>query len=125
MDYDYQFRKYNESDNVDMVTIPILSGMQWSGYYFLAGGKVGIGVFGDYYSSSKVTTYAVDKELIDNLTEMPNHLLSTKKEKGHGKFGVNPYFAAAAEFGVTLDEWMPKSMLLISVGRKKTEVNYR
>ena len=125
MDYFYEFRKYGEYQNVGVVSIPLYVGGNFDRYYFLVGPKVGIGVFGTYYSHSTVTTYAIDKELIDDLVDMPNHYLSTKKEKGNGKFNVGLNVAAAAEFGLILDEWLPKYMKTFRMGKENRAISYR
>lgn len=118
-------KRYTEQQNRFSVGLPVMFGAQFSRYYFLVGAKVNMGVWGGYSMRSPLTTYLEDPTLIDDLTNMPNHTLQTTEVRNSGslKFGLD--VTGSAEFGISLDEWMPSSALTIGRGRVKMPVSYR
>ena len=119
--FDYRFRKYIDRQNMGLVNIPILLGMQFPvdkyTLYFLAGGKIGMSIFGTYSVNAKMKTLGVYDRFIDPFENMPNHYYTdysfknlVDKNKGYtnsSKFGpLN--IMASAEFGMELNPFIFK-----------------
>ena len=108
MEYIYHFDDIRDKSSAGFLQIPILLGGEWGRWYFLAGPKLGFGVYGRSASQSYVTTNIVDHELIVPLENMMNHaLVENEFYQGNQtkmKYGFD--LSLAAEFGIYLDEWI-------------------
>ena len=124
MNYYMNFDHAKEAHNAGYANIPLLIGLKFDRYYFLAGAKLGLGVFGNYSSNANLTTMAEDPQLIDPFTNMPNHTLTTSQVKSNGSLGFNMDLKASAEFGLYLNEWFPKKALQLP-NKNKTPISYR
>lgn len=125
MDYALDFNKYKEQQNRLSVNIPVMIGAQFKNFYFLAGAKVGLGLLGNYTTNSVATSRLIDGQLIDDLTNMPNHYLGDYKAKSKGglKFGLDA--AVSLEAGLCIDNWMPIDMKEYGTGKDKRGISYR
>ncbi len=123
--YVMDLENYRESQNRISLNIPLMFGMQIQRYYFLLGAKAGLGLVGMYNTKANAHTVAIDEMLVDPMTGMPNHTLSTYPAKGSGalKFGLD--VTASAEVGISLDEWMPAGAKQYGRGKTKKPISYR
>ena len=124
MNYYMNFDQAKEAHNAGYVNIPLLMGMKFNRYYFLAGTKLGLGVFGNYNSESGLTTIAEDPQLIDPFTNMPNHTLTSSSVETTGPLSFGLDVKASVEFGLYLNEWFPKAALALP-NKSKTPISYR
>lgn len=110
VDVDAQYKYANTIDMLrgGFVQIPVMFGMEFLNkqMYFLVGPKVGIGVMHTSELTADGSLSIRDKELIDDLKNMPNHHLTSTslKSKQDVDFGLN--VAVAAEIGVCLDKYL-------------------
>ena len=113
MTYNYAFDPLKERIIGGFVQLPILFGMELKNVplFWQAGVKVGMGLLGQSSYSGTMTTTIVDKELIEDMSNMYSHTLVTDKElerpSTNVKFGLN--VAATAEVGVNFDQWVKAS----------------
>lgn len=112
MTYHYDVYNLRETRNAGYVGIPILLGAQFGRYFFMAGARVGLGVFGNWKNSGRYDVTATDPTLIDPLGGDPNlGLQEYEVQKGtqgfNGKLNLKqPELAVLGEFGIDLDEWL-------------------
>ena len=99
--FNYQFSQYVEKYNVGYINIPILLGAQFpSQYYFLVGGKLGINVMGYATINSRLKTYGIYPQFIDDFEGMPDHFYVNEKNlKNSNSVGFNLNMIASVEFG--------------------------
>lgn len=75
------------------LNIPVLLGGEWGRFYFLAGPKVSVNVFGATSSTAQVTTYGEYDRYYDDFYEMPNHQFVSGQQMGSGvlkmKWNIN------------------------------------
>ena len=55
------------------LNIPLLFGGEWGRFYFMAGPKVSLNLYGATSSQAQITTYGEYDEYYDDFYEMPNH----------------------------------------------------
>ena len=126
MTYHYAFSNFEESWNAGFLNIPILFSYDFGNQFFATlGAKAGIGMLGKYSSSGVATLYASDTELIDDLTDMPNHSLSTMNATGNGNLNFNMNVAATAELGVNLDKWLAAKPRPVRRGQRPRKKNFK
>ena len=125
MIYHMNFDKYKEQQNRLSVGIPVMFGGQWSRYYFLVGAKVHLGVLGMYNTRSDLHTFATDPTLIDDLENMPNHTFQTSDVRYGSNLNFGIDVTGSAEFGISIDEWMPSKALTMKRGRARLPISYR
>ena len=110
MTYHYAFNSMQDKLIGGFAQIPVLCGMELSNspIFWQAGLKIGMGVMGQSTISGNMTTSIEDKELIEGLQDMYNHLLvsdqAVQRPATSVKFGLN--LAASAEIGVNFDQWI-------------------
>ena len=112
MTYHYDTYGFRETRNAGYVGLPILLGAQFGRYFFMAGARVGVGVFGNWKNSMKYDVTATDPTLIDPLGGDPSLGLQ-EYEVAKGTAGYNgklklkqPELAILGEIGIDLDEWL-------------------
>ena len=104
-DYYYITDKLLETRNIGYVGLPILFGAQFSRYYFMAGAKVGYGVFGNYKQHGQYDIVVKDDALLEpyglGIHDVP------KIANDEYKLSLQqPSLSLCAEFGIDLDEWL-------------------
>ncbi|MGN0186264.1 MAG: OmpA family protein [Paludibacteraceae bacterium] len=124
LDYYCKFDNYRDVQHVGFLNIPILFGGKFDRYYFLAGGKIGVGLFGTSVTQTALTTTITDPALVGEFTDMPTHGLFTDDYRARNAFSLAFDVKATAEFGLILDEWLPKKMRVLA-DKRKTPVSYR
>ena len=119
MQYQYNFDKMTDFWQTNYLQIPILMGMELPTWYWQAGVKVGINAFATSFVNSSFTTSIKDSELIDDLVNMPTHILgtSTGAMDKPAPIKLNPNVALAAEVGISLDRWLTPQ---VKRGRRMT-----
>ena len=98
---------FNENHNVNTLgylNIPLLVGGQFGRFYFLAGGKVGLNVFGTSKVENVVNATALYDEFIGEFEDMPNHGLTEQTVKADYAVQMGLNVAVSAELGWT---WLP------------------
>ena len=126
IDYFMDFADYRESHNNLSVNLPIMFGGEFKQFYFAVGAKAKYGLWGNYLTTTSLTTWARDPEFIEDLENLPNHniALSNLQSKGKLNFGLD--VAASAEIGVILDEWMSISATTLGDDvRTRKNITYR
>ncbi len=103
--YKYTFSEYKEKHQVGFVNIPIQVGYRFNRYYFLAGAKVGLGIFSNYKTNSSLNISIEDSQFID-IIQNAGHGSGQYPFNDKGKFDVGFNVAPTLEFGLYLDEWM-------------------
>ena len=128
----FAFSNVQEKQLFGQVNIPILAGgLFQERYYFLAGIKIGIPIYGSYETDADIRTTLTDDHLIGELEDAPlrgatNGLYSTSL----GTIGISPTnVQASAEVGVSISSFLPqkKSNRTITTGaanKKKQPLPY-
>jgi hypothetical protein len=62
------------------VNIPILFGGEWKRFYFLAGPKVSLNLYGATSSTARITTYGEYEKYYDDFYDMPNHQFESNQQ---------------------------------------------
>lgn len=106
MDYQYNFQRYRDIQNMGNLSVPILFGGEFGKVFFLAGAKFSYPVFGNYRDKANLTIVANDVEFIDPMEDMPNHHLTDYQPANKGKLAYNFNTSLVAEVGMDLDEWL-------------------
>lgn len=119
------FTEYKEQQNRFSLNIPLLFGTQINQFYFLAGAKAGIGLMGNYLFKGIMTRTMDDRELIDDMGNMPTHNLVEQDVKYGNKLKFGLDVAVSAEAGLCIDEWMPASAKEYGSGKDKKAISYR
>jgi hypothetical protein len=111
----FEFSKNNDTYQMGHIIIPLLAGMKFDKFYFLAGGKVGINISTTSTHSSNIRSYADYAQFINVFENMPNHGLLTWKEKNSYSLKFTPNYMASVELGY----------LFKSKPSKKLSMSYR
>lgn len=103
--YFYITDDLHETRNAGYVGLPILFGAQFSRYYFMAGAKVGYGLFGNYSQRGQYDIVVKDDALRDpyglGIYDVP-----TLAKDQHKLLLQQPSVSLCAEVGIDLDEWL-------------------
>ena len=129
--YNYHFDNLRETRNMAQISLPLMFGAQYDRYYALAGIKVGYSLFGNYKQSGKYDITVNDPALFEP------YGMGIREINGQTnvpiKFG-QPELSIAAEFGISLDEWLqqqpdPKKKTKVKPGQRlpfgREHVHYR
>ncbi len=125
MFFNMDLTDYKEQQNRFALNIPVMFGGEFNSIYFLLGAKAGIGMMNNYSMKSNVTTFMEDRELIDNLENMPTHDLETFSLKHKGKMSLGLDVIASAELGLCIDEWIPAKAREMGEGVSRRDISYR
>lgn len=112
MQQHFAFSNFREQQMMGYVNIPIMAGGLFEDrYYFLAGVKVGLPVYGSYSASSQVESYLTDPLLPNReLRNMPEHGADKADIISHGDMGsamaIN--VQASAEVGISISSLIPQ-----------------
>ncbi len=111
----FHFNENHDVNTLDYLNIPLLAGGQFGRFYFLAGGKVGLNVFGASKVENVVNATALYDEFIGEFEDMPNHGLTEQTVKADYAVQMGLNVAVSAELGWT---WLPAA-------EKKSQWIYR
>lgn len=103
--YFYITDDLRETRNVGYVGLPILFGAQFSRYYFMAGAKVGYGLFGNYKQRGQYDIVVKDDALRDPYGLGIHDVPALAKDQ-HKLSLQQPSVSLCAEVGIDLDEWL-------------------
>ena len=118
--YHYNFLDYSEKHRAGYVNVPVMVGWKFDRYYALVGAKVGLNLMGSYAAEGQVRPTVTEPTAIEDFTTIYDPVGMS----GAGDLALGLNVAASAEFGVTLDEWLPRNMTRLS-NRRRTPVSYR
>ena len=107
----FLFAKNNDLYQMGNLTIPLLLGLKFDKFYFLAGMKMAMNMSAKSTHQSTITSTADYIQFIDIFENMPNHGYHTYKEKHSFPIKFSPSYAASVEFGYL---HKPKNKSLIS-----------
>lgn len=112
MQQHFAFSNYREQQMMGYVNIPVMAGGLFDDrYYFLAGVKVGLPVYGSYNVSSHVESYLTDPLLPNReFHNMPEHGADMADVTSLGNMGtaMGINVQAAAEVGVSISSFIPQ-----------------
>ena len=124
MTYQYEYDKFIDNQQAGYLQLPLLFGGEWGRYYFLAGPKIGMGMWGTSAQKAVLTTTITDSELAVPLDNMYTHALTTGKQyEGNGKLSFGLNVGLAFEAGIYLDEWLRPQPKKTQGRQKKNETN--
>lgn len=100
----FHFNENRDINTLGYLNIPLLVGGQFGRFYFLAGGKAGLNLFGTSRVENVVNATAVYDEFIGEFEDMPNHGLSEQLAEADYAVQMGVNVAVSAELGWT---WLP------------------
>ena len=103
--YFYITDDLRETRNAGYVGLPIMFGAQFSRYYFMAGAKVGYGLFGNYKQRGRYDIVVKDDALRDPYG-LGIHDVPTLAKDQRKLSLQQPSVSLCAEVGIDLDEWL-------------------
>lgn len=123
-DGDIQYNEYlghfDFTENKDFyqlgnINIPLMFGFRTGRVYLLAGGKIGLNVFGTSTTSSSVVSSASYPQFIDEFGNMPDHYLRTleEKDKYPAKLGLDASLSLEVGFYLNTENARPKYRLAL------------
>lgn len=109
--YIYRFYNWRETRNGIYASVPLMLGAQFGSFYFLAGAKVGYGIFANYNNYGDYDVVAYDPtlagEIGGNSHGLGLHHVDKNAEGYKGKLTLKqPDVRAALELGLDLDQWI-------------------
>lgn len=120
LDFQFNFLEYSNRFRAGFVNFPIMVGLRSERYYALVGSKIGVNLFGNYLMNASVRPSVTDPSAIEPWTTIFPATAVT--QSGGINLGLNA--TASAEFGVILDEWLPRGMMNLNDTRR-TPLSYR
>ena len=122
--YTYTLDDYRERYSIGYLHVPILAGVRFGRYYALAGVKMGVNLFGSYQASGSLGVTAQDPEFNEPWTGIPEHGTGQQPISSTGSLQFGLSVTPSVEFGVYLDEWLPRGMTQLN-NRRRTSISYR
>lgn len=113
--YNYLFDDMRETRNIMQIGLPLMFGAQFNRYYFLVGAKVGYTFWADYSQKGMYDITVNDPAFLEPYG-LGIHELNGQTNQPI-KFR-QPELSVAAEFGISLDEWLQQA----PDTKKKTKV---
>ncbi len=112
--------KFYFSDNKDRyqlgyINIPVMLGLHFNKFYFMAGGKTGFNVYGKSKMDYGAISAGDYPQFIEDFENMPNHFFDENKVKSSSSVKTKINFALSAEAGISLR----------SAAEKKSNISYR
>lgn len=107
MQYQYTFDNHIATTTYGVGYVPIMLGLNYEKWYFLAGAKLGVVSFANSVSShSDVTLWAMDEDIIDPLEGLYTHEMGTYLlESAKTSLDFSPFnVMLSAEIGITLNK---------------------
>lgn len=120
----YDISKYKENRRRLHSSIPLLFGYSFGNHYVLIGTKFIWNYWGAYQTNCSVNKSLYDPELIDILDNIPTHDLTNISVNGKGKLNYNYDFTASIEWGVSIDQWIPKSIQSYKYNKRPYSISY-
>lgn len=103
MTYVYKFHNMAETQRAIDLSVPIMLGAKYNGFFFLIGAKLGLPVWSTYTINTDVDRVIYDEPVIDYYTDMPNHYLYSDNVKGGGSLALRFNPKLSFEIGYDLD----------------------
>ncbi len=103
----YDFSAFKENQVVGQIMLPVMAGMKFEYWYFMAGFKVGYTLFDNYSQKGTLKTTISDEMAYDPSWEnLYSHNIQTSpySAKGKNKFGLDA--TLSAEVGVNINDFM-------------------
>lgn len=97
----YYFQENRERIHLGYINIPLMIGMNIKRFYFLAGGKVGLNVYGKSRMDNVTVSTGDYGEFIDDFENMPNHGFDEYVFESDYPVSLNVNLALGAEAGIT------------------------
>lgn len=119
--YHYSFEEYSEKHRAGYLQIPLMAGARFDRWYAFAGAKVGLNFYGNQIADGRVQLTVTDPQAIEDFTTIYDPIIYDKTKK---PLSLELNVAAAAEIGLSLDEWLPDGMKSLN-NRAKTPLSYR
>jgi len=120
MDYHYNFQQYTEKHSVGYLNIPLMVGFHSDRYYGMVGTKIGLNLLSGFRTDAIVLPTVTEPTAIDDFATIHRPIPYSKD--GSLSLGLNA--TASAEFGISLDQWLPAGMRTLNNARN-TPVSYR
>lgn len=99
------FHRQDLIQNVDL-QVPVLMGGEWYHFYFMAGAKVGLNMYGSAITKARLTTSGTYNRFGEDFEDMPNHQYLSNQEvrSDKQKISFNTQVYATAEIGYRFGE---------------------
>ena len=113
--YDGKFKFTENKDHYRLgnLNIPLQLGFSFAKkYFFLAGGKLGINLFGTSRIESGVTSSGAYPQFFDDFENMPNHLFDSQKKENTQEIKTALNYMVSAELGTNLKSSSEKNSKL-------------
>lgn len=123
----FDFVNFRERQYLGQLSIPLMAGARFGRFYFLAGAKLGWGVWHSAKTTASLTTTTIDPTLIGTMHDILPLDMYTGEVEAHRPFAIKagiPNVMASAELGLYLDDWMPKTARALD-NKRKSPVSYR
>lgn len=122
----FAFSGYREQQAMGLLNIPVMAGARFDNFYFLAGAKIGIGLWGTASSKAMLNTTNEDLGLIGEMHNMPDRQFFEGPVSSRNRFALSiPDAQLSAEIGWYLDDYMPKNWRVQPWTRDKKPISYR
>ena len=95
----FKFSDNSDRYNLGYVNIPLMFGVDFGRFYFLAGGKVGLNMFSESNVKTTVKSTATYDPFIVDFENMPNHFFTTTEENTNYPIAFDMNISAAFEMG--------------------------
>ena len=106
MTFVYRFKNMAETQRAIDVSVPIMLGAKYNGFFFMIGTKLSLPVWSTYTINTDVDRVIYDEPVIDYYTDMPNHYLYADNVSGKGDLKLRFIPKLAFEIGYDLDPWL-------------------
>lgn len=95
-----QMDKSRDLTHMVNVNIPVLFGGEWKRFYFMAGPKVSLNMYGATSSKAQYTTFGEYERYYDDFYDMPNHQFETGRQMASGTLPMKWNFNIMAHLEV-------------------------
>jgi len=95
----FYFTENRDIYSLGYLNIPLMFGFQGQRFYFLAGGKVGINVFGNSSSRGTIRATGDYPDLLGVFENMPNHFFDTRQARFDSPVEMRLNYMLSAEIG--------------------------
>lgn len=120
----YDISKYKENRRRLHTSIPLLAGYSFGNHYVLIGTKFIWNYWGTYQTSCSINKSLYDPELIDIIDNIPTHDLTKISVNGQGELNFNYDITASIEWGVSIDQWIPRSIQSYKYNKRPYSISY-
>lgn len=124
-EFNLNFPGYSDSYHTTTLNIPLTVGAQFGRYFGAIGAKYTLPMMATANSTVEWNAKATDPSLIDGLfDDMPQHGFASGTKEISNTMKLTSDVRLTAEFGVIIDEWLPKGMKQLK-NKKKSKLTYR